>query len=161
MRWLMVGAGLVGAGLLLHLLEPVSVLQCRRDAPGPAACRISRSFYGVVPYERTEIAGAAALAADDERLGRADPQAVSCTALAVLDGQGDSTAFACLRDAEEVDRARRFFAPRSTDRELRIRHAERLVLATSGAFTIAGVLVLAAAALRARSTGARGSRSRP
>jgi hypothetical protein len=140
-RRLMAGAGLVGGGLLLHLLEPVSTLECRRRAPGPADCRIERSFYGAVPYERTRIPAAGALATDDERLGRADPEAVSCTALAVLDGAGDTFAFACMRDAAGIERARRYFAPGSPDHELRLRHSERLVLAVSGAFVAAGVVL--------------------
>ena len=141
MKKLVGGAALVGCGLLLHLIEPVSTLECRRDAPGPAACSIARSFYGAIPWERAGIA-AAAVAADDERLGRADPEAVTCTALTLLDAQGDSEPFACLRDAAAVARARAYFAPGSADRELRLRHSEGLVLAVSGAFTIAGALLL-------------------
>ncbi len=147
MKRLVAGAALVGCGLLLHLIEPVSALDCRRDAPGPAACTISRSFYGAIPWERTGIA-AAAVAADDERLGRADPEAVTCTGVTLLDTQGDSAPFACLRDAAAVARARAYFAVGSADRELRLRHSEGLVLAVSGAFTIAGALLLATAPFR-------------
>ena len=138
------GAALMGAGLLLHLIEPVSEMECRRRGAGPAECLIRRGFFGVLPYERAEIPSAATLTADDARLGRADPDAVTCTSLAVLDAQGDATPFACVKDAAAVDRARRFFAAGSADPELRIRHSERLVLGISGAFVTAGVLALVA-----------------
>jgi hypothetical protein len=125
----------------------VAVLECRRASPGPAACRIARGFYGLVPFAREDVAGAAALAAEEARLGRADPDAVTCTALAVLDGEGDATPFACVRDSRAVDRARAFFAAGSPQRELRVRHSERAVTLTSAAFALAGLAVAAAGAL--------------
>ena len=148
MRWLAAGAALVVCGLLLHLIEPVATLECRRAVPGPAQCRISRGFFGLVAYERTEMPAAAALAAEDARLGRADPDAVTCTALSVMNAEGDEAEFACVRDARAVARARSFFASGSSDRELRLRHFERAVVAVSAAFAIAGILVALAGGLR-------------
>ena len=148
MRMLAAGVALVGCGLLLPLIEPVAVLDCRRAAPGPAECRIARGFYGLVPFAAGDVAGAAALAAEEARLGRADPDAVTCTSLALLDGEGDATPFACVRDARAVARARAFFAAGSADRELRVRHSERAVVAVSSAFTLAGLGVAAAGAFR-------------
>ena len=147
MRTLAAGAALVGCGLLLHLIEPVATLECRRAAPGPAQCRIARGFYGIVPFSATDVGSAAALAAEEARLGRADPDAVTCTSLTLLDAVGDATPFACVRDARAVDRARAFFAAGSPERELRVRHSERAVVAASAAFTLAGLATAAAGAL--------------
>ena len=148
MRTAAAGVALVGCGLLLHLVEPVATLGCRRAAPGPAECRIARGFYGLVPFAAADVPQAAALAAEQARLGRADPDAVTCTALALLDAEGDATPFACVRDARAVARARAFFAAGSADRELRVRHSERAVVAVSAAFTLAGLAVAAAGAFK-------------
>src|SRR5688572_30062674 len=144
MKLLLAGMALAGCGLLLHLIEPVSTLECRRAAAGPPFCAITRGFFGAVAYERQEVNAAAALAAEDARLGRADPDAVTCTALSVLDGEGDATPFACVRDAAEVDRARRFFAAGSAEGALRIRHSQPVVVAVSAAFAAAGLVALLA-----------------
>jgi hypothetical protein len=149
MRMLAAGAALVACGMLLHLIEPVATLECRRAAPGPAQCRIARGFYGLVPFAVADVPQAAALAAEEARLGRADPDAVTCTSLALLDGEGDATPFACVRDPRAAARARAFFAAGSPERELRVRHAERAVVAVSAAFALAGLAVAAAGAAQA------------
>jgi hypothetical protein len=147
MRRLAAGAFLIGAGLLLHLIEPVSRLDCGRGAPGPAQCVIARSWFGVLPYAREEVQ-AAALVAEPRRASRVRPEAVTCTALALMDGAGDATEFACLRDEAALSRARAFFADGSADRTLDVRYSETLVVVVAGAFVAAGMLVLGAAALR-------------
>ncbi len=73
---------------------------------------------------------------------------MTCTALSLMDGEGDETEFACLRDAGAVARAQRFFADGSNERALHVHYSERLVLAVSGGFTLAGILVLAMAVVR-------------
>jgi hypothetical protein len=138
----LVGGVLIASGLALHLIEPVSRLACARDAPGPAQCTIRRTFFHVLPYEITTMPSVAALVAEPRRLGKVDPQAVTCTALSLMDGAGDATDFACLRDAEAVARAQAFFADGSTERALHVHYSERLVLAVSGGFTLAGLLTL-------------------
>jgi hypothetical protein len=161
------GGALIAFGLALHLIEPVSRMECAREAPGPAQCTIRRTFFHVLPFETTTLPAVAALVAEPERQGRVDPQAVTCTALSLMDGEGDATRFACVRDAGAVGRAQRFFASGSDDRELHVHYSERLVLAVSGGFTLAGVIVVlwALARRRARVTAAppagRESRSRP
>jgi hypothetical protein len=92
----------------------------------------------------------AALVAEPRRLGKVDPEAVTCTALALMDGAGDETDFSCLRDAEAVGRAQRFFADGSSERALHVHYSERLVLAVSGGFMLAGILVLSTAFRRTR-----------
>ena len=144
MRMLAGGAALVGCGLLLHLVEPVATLECRRAVPGPAECRIARGFFGLVALARDDVAGAAALAAEEARLGRADPDAVTCTSLTLLDAEGDATPFACVADRAAVARARSFFAPGSTGGELRVRHSEPVVVAAGAALVAAGVGALLA-----------------
>lgn len=133
---------LLAFGLALHLIEPVSRLECVREAPGPAECTVRRTFFHVLPYQITKLPAVAALVAEPRRLGKVDPQAVTCTAVSLMDGAGDATEFACLRDAEAVGRAQRFFADGSTERALHLHYWERLVLAVSGGFTLAGLLVL-------------------
>jgi hypothetical protein len=167
-RRLRIGGVLIAFGLALHLIEPVSRLECAREAPGPAQCTIRRTFFHVLPYETTKLPSVAALVAEPERQGKVDPQAVTCTGLSLMDGEGDATRFACLRDAEAVGRAQRFFAVGSDERALRIHYSERLVLAVSGGFALAGLLVLLWAGARRRVTPAPaalpagpGSRSRP
>jgi hypothetical protein len=153
-RRLRIGGVLIAFGLALHLIEPVSRLECAREAPGPAECTIRKTFFHVLPYQTTKLLSVAALVAEPERLGTVDPQAVTCTSLSLMDGQGDATRFACLRDADAVGRAQRFFAEGSNERALRIHYSERLVLAVSGGFTLAGLLALLwAAAGRRRSEG--------
>lgn len=144
MKLLLAGAALVGCGLLLHLIEPVSTLDCRRGAAGAPACAITRALFGAVVIEREDVPAVSALAAEDARLGRADPDAVTCTALAVLDAEGDATPFACVRDAAAVDRARRFFALGSAEGALHLRHSEGLVVAVSAVFAAAGVVAFLA-----------------
>lgn len=164
---LIVGGVLMASGLALHLIEPVSRLECARERPGPAQCAIRRTFFHVLPFEATKLPGTAALVAEPRRAGRVDPNAVTCTALSLMDGDGDETEFACVRDAAAVARAQRFFADGSADRELHVHYSERLVVGVSAAFTAAGLLVLLwAAARRARPVTAapaagRESRSRP
>jgi len=151
-RRLRFGGVLIAFGLALHLIEPVSRLECARAAPGPAACTIRRTFFHVLPYETTTLPSVAALVAEPERQGTVDPMAVTCTSLSLMDGEGDATRFACLRDAEAVGRAQRFFADGSNERALHVHYWERLVLAVSGGFTLAGLLALLwAAAGRRRS----------
>jgi hypothetical protein len=147
---LVVGGVLIAFGLALHLIEPVSRLECARQAPGPAACIIRRTFFHVLPYETTALPTVAALVVEPRRLGKADPEAVTCTALALMDGAGDETEFSCLRDADAVARAQRFFAEGSSERALHVHYSERLVLGVSGAFTLAGLLVPLGAAARRR-----------
>lgn len=156
-----VGAVLIVSGLALHLIEPVSTLECARQAPGPAPCTIRRTFFHVVPYESTKLPAVAALVAEPERLGKADPQAVTCTSLSLMDGEGDAARFACLTDGEAVGRAQRFFADGSSDRELRLAYSERLVIAVSGAFMLAGLLALLWAAAGLRPSPAHPLRRRP
>lgn len=152
MSWPVAGGVLVTAGVALHFLEPVSALECARAAPGPAACTIRRSLFHVVPYQSARLPAVAALIAEPERLGKVDPQAVTCTSLSLMDGDGDATRFVCLPDAESVARAQRFFADGSTERGLRLSYSEPLVLAVSGAFTLAGLVALLwGAAFRRRS----------
>jgi hypothetical protein len=136
------GAVLIAGGLALHLIEPVSRLECARGAPGPAQCTIRRTFFHVLPYESTTLPAVAALVAEPRRLGKVDPQAVTCTALSLMDGAGDETEFACLRDTGAVARAQRFFLDGSTERALHLHYSERLVLAVSGGFMLTGLLVL-------------------
>jgi len=136
------GVVLIAAGVALHFIEPVSTLQCARTVAGPAPCTIRRTFFHFVPYQATRLPAVAALVAEPERLGRADPQAVTCTALSLMDGEGDATRFACVTDADAVSRAQRFFADGSADRDLRIGYSERLVVAVSSAFTLAGLIAL-------------------
>ena len=133
---------LIAFGLALHLIEPVSKLECAREAPGPAPCTIRRTFFHLLPYQTTKLPSVAALVAEPRRAGKVDPQAVTCTALSLMDGDGDSTEFACLRDAEAVGRAQRFFVDGSNERALHVHYSERLVLAVSGGFTLAGLLAL-------------------
>lgn len=133
---------LIAFGLALHLIEPVSRLECVREAPGPAQCTIRRTFFHVLPYETTKLPSVAALVTEPRHAGKVDPQAVTCTALALMDGDGDATEFACLRDPEPVGRAQRFFADGSYERALHVHYAERLVLAVSGGFTLAGLVTL-------------------
>lgn len=143
---------LLASGLALHLIEPVSTLECARAVPGPAACTVRRTFFHVLPYEVTRLPPVAALVAEPRRAGKVDPQAVTCTELSLLDGEGDATRFACVRDADAVARAQRFFADGSTERELRLSYSERLVLLASGAFAVGGLVTLLwAAAVRPRS----------
>lgn len=142
MRRRAAGIVLIASGLALHLIEPVSTLECARATPGPAQCTIRRAFFHVVPYQWTRLPAVAALVAEPERLGTADPQAVTCTSLSLMDGEGDATRFACLRDGDAVARAQRYFADGSGERDLRLAYSERLVLAVSGAFTLAGLLAL-------------------
>ena len=151
MRTILAGAAVAGCGLALHLVEPVSRLACARATPGPAECTIARSFYGFVPYERTTVQ-AAALVAEPRRLGRVDPEAVSCTSLALMDGAGETTEFACVKNADAVARAQRFFADGSGERELGIRHGENLVTWISGVL-VAGGILLGAFGARRRRTG--------
>jgi hypothetical protein len=139
---LVVGGVLIAFGLALHLIEPVSRLECAREAPGPAACTIQRTFFHVLPYETTTLPSVAALVAEPRRLGKVDPEAVTCTALSLMDDAGDATEFSCLRDAEAVGRAQRFFADGSSERALHVHYSERLVLAVSGGFTLAGLVTL-------------------
>jgi hypothetical protein len=153
MRRVLAGGVLVGCGLALHLVEPVSALECRRDVPGPARCTIAQSFFGIVPYGRASVQ-AAALVVEARRLGRVDPEAVSCTALSLMDGAGETTDYACVKDAAAVAAAQRFFAEGSTERALDVRQSETLVLAVSGALVLAGLL-LAASGFRPRPTAAR------
>ena len=141
-RWLRFGGVLIAFGLALHWIEPVSRLECARETPGPAECTIRRTFFDVLPYQTTKLPAVAALVAEPRRLGKVDPQAVTCTAVSLMDGAGDETEFACLRDAEAVARAQRFFADGSVERALHLLYWERLVVAVSGGFTLAGVLVL-------------------
>ena len=136
----LVGGVLVAFGLALHLLEPVSRLECVRETPGPAECTVRRTLFHVLPYETTKMPAVAALVAEPRRLGKVDPQAVSCTALSLMDGAGDETDFACLRDADAVARAQSFFADGSTERALHVHYSERLVVVVSGGFTLAGLL---------------------
>ena len=151
-RRLRIGGVLIVFGLALHLIEPVSRLECAREAPGPAQCTIRRTFFHVLPYETTKLPSVAALVAEPRHAGKVDPQAVTCTALSLMDGDGDATEFACLRDAEPVGRAQRFFADGSNERALHVHYSERLVLAVSGGFTLAGLSTLLwAAAARPRS----------
>jgi hypothetical protein len=150
MSWPVAGGVLLAAGVALHFLEPVSTLECARASPGPASCTIRRSLFHVVPYQSARMPSVAALVAEPERLGKVDPQAVTCTSLSLMDGDGDATRFVCLPDAESVARAQRFFADGSTERDLRLSYSEPLVLAVSGAFMLAGVLVLLWAAARRR-----------
>lgn len=138
----LVGGVLIAFGLALHLIEPVSRLECSRETPGPAECTIRRTFFHVLPYETTKLPSVAALVAEPARLGKVDPQAVTCTSLSLMDGEGDATRFACLEDAEAVGRAQRFFADGSNERALHVHYSERLVLAVSGGFTLAGLLAL-------------------
>ena len=147
----LVGGVLIACGLALHLIEPVSRLECAREVPGPAACTIRRTFFHVLPYQAETLPSVAALVAEPRRLGKTDLQAVTCTAVALMDGDGDATDFACLRDTDAVARAQRFFADGATGRALHVHYQERLVLAVSGAFTLAGVLTLLWAAARRRS----------
>lgn len=143
---------LIAFGLALHLIEPVSRLECARAAPGPAECTIRRTFFHVVPYEAKQLPSVAALVAEPRRAGKVDPQAVTCTALSLMDGEGDATEFACLRDAGAVARAQRFFADGSSEPALHVHYSERLVLAVSGGFTLAGLFTLLwAGAARRRS----------
>jgi hypothetical protein len=148
MRTLAAGAGLVAGGLLLHLIEPVATLECRRRAPGTAECRIARGFYGVIPFSGAEVPAAAALAAEEARLGRADPDAVTCTSFALLDPVGDATPFACVKDPRAVEEARAFFAPGSAQGELRVRHSQGAIVAASAAFTLAGLALAVAGAVQ-------------
>jgi len=141
-RKLLAGAVVTAFGLALHLIEPVSTVECARNAPGPAACTLRRTFFHAIPYERTDLASVAALVAEPERMSKADPQAVTCTALSLMDGEGDATPFACLKDADAVGRAQRFFADASSERALRLGYSEPLVVAVSGAFTLAGLLMV-------------------
>ncbi len=138
----LVGGVLIAFGLALHLIEPVSRLECAREAPGPAECTVRKTFFHVLPYETTKLPSVAALVAEPERLGKVDPQAVTCTSLSLMNGEGDATRFACLRNAEAVGRAQRFFADGSNERALRLHYSERLVLVVSGGFTLSGLLVL-------------------
>ena len=138
----LVGGVLIAFGLALHLIEPVSRLECARAAPGPAECTIRRTFFHVLPYQSTTLPSVAALVAEPRRLGKVDPAAVTCTALALMDGAGDETEFSCLRDAEAVGRAQRFFADGSSERALHVHYSEPLVLAVSGGFTLAGLFTL-------------------
>jgi hypothetical protein len=139
---LVVGGVLIAFGLALHLIEPVARLECTREAPGSAACTIRRTLFHVLPYETTTLPSVAALVAEPRRLGKVDPEAVTCTALSLMDGAGDETEFACLRDAEAVARAQRYFADGSNERALHVHYSERLVLAVSGGFTLAGLVML-------------------
>ena len=143
MKLLLAGAALIGGGLLFHLIEPVSTLDCRRAGDAAPACAITRGLFGA-DYARADVPAVAALAAEDARLGRADPAAVTCSSLALLDAEGDATPFACVRDAEAVERARRFFAAGSAEDALRVRHSEPVVVAVSAAFAVAGVVALLA-----------------
>jgi hypothetical protein len=136
------GGVIIACGLALHLIEPVSTLECSRGAPGPAACTIRRTFFHVLPYATTQVPAAAALIVEPERLGRTDPQAVTCTSLSLMDGQGDATPFACIHDTEALGRVQRFFADGSGEAALGVAYAEPLVLAVSGAVTLAGLLLL-------------------
>ena len=138
----LVGGVLIAFGLALHLIEPVSRLECARETPGPAECTVRRTFFHVLPYETTKLPSVAALVAEPERLGKVDPQAVTCTSLSLMDGDGDATRFACLPDAESVARAQRFFADGSNERALRVLYSERLVVAVSGGVTLAGLMML-------------------
>jgi hypothetical protein len=131
----------MACGLALHAIEPVSKLECARGAPGPAECTVRRTFFHVLPYGTTKLPRVAALVAEPERLGKVDPQAVTCTSLSLMDGEGDAMRFACLRDAEAVGRAQRFFADGANERTLHLHHSEPLVLAVSGGITLAGLLV--------------------
>ena len=133
---------LIAFGLALHLIEPVSRLECARETPGPAECAIRRTLFHVLPYQTTKLPSVAALVAEPRRAGKVDPQAVTCTALSLMDGEGDATDFACVRDAGAVARAQRFFADGSNERALHVHNSERLVLAVSGGFTLAGLLAL-------------------
>ena len=151
---LVAGGVLIAFGLALHLIEPVSRLECARQAPGPAECTIRRTFFHVVPYETTTLPAVAALVAEPRRLGKVDPEAVTCTALALMDGAGDETDFACLRDADAVASAQRFFADGSSERALHLHYSERLVLVASGGFMLAGLLVLLGAGARRRRSAA-------
>jgi len=139
---------MIAGGLALHLIEPVSTLECARDVPGPAACAIRRTFFHAIPWQATRLSAVAALVAEPERLGKTDPLAVTCTSLSLMDGEGDATRFACVKDAAAVDRAQRFFADSSADRELRVDYSEPLVLAASGFLTLAGLLTLASGLAR-------------
>jgi len=141
-RRLRIGGVLIAFGLALHLIEPVSRLECAREAPGPAACTIRRTFFHVLPYQTTALPQVAALVVEPERQGTVDPQAVTCTSLSLMNDAGDATRFACLRDAEAVGRAQRFFADGASERALHLHYSERLVLAVSGGFTLAGLLTL-------------------
>ena len=146
-RPVVAGLVLIAAGVALHFIEPVSTLECARAVPGPAQCTIRRSLFHVVPYQSTRLPAVAALVAEPERLGKADPQALTCTSLSLMDGDGEATRFACLPDAGAVARAQDFFAFDAAERELRLVYSEGLVLAVSGAFMLAGVLVLLWAAI--------------
>jgi hypothetical protein len=148
------GGVLIACGLALHLIEPVSILECSRPGPGPAACTIRRTFFHVLPYATTQVPGAAALVVEPERLGRADPQAVTCTSLSLMDDQGDATPFACLKDTEALGRVQRFFDHGSGESALRVACFEPLVLAVSGAVTLAGLLLLSWAAVGRRRSAA-------
>lgn len=141
-RKLRFGGVLIAFGLALHLIEPVSRLECARAAPGPAECSIRRTFFHVVPFETTRLPSVTTLVAEPRRAGKVDPQAVTCTALELMDGDGDATEFACVRDAGAVARAQRFFADGSDERALHVHYSERLVLAVSGAFALAGLVTL-------------------
>jgi len=144
MKLLLAGAALVACGLVMHLTEPVSTLDCRRAAGAPPACTVTRGLFGAVAFARQDVPAAAALAAEDARLGRANPDAVTCTELAVLDAEGDATPFACVGDRAAVDRARRFFAAGSAEGALHLRHSEPVVVAASAALAAAGVMTLLA-----------------
>jgi hypothetical protein len=144
MKLLLGGAVLLGCGLLMHLVEPVATLDCRRAPGAPPACTVTRRLFGAVTIERQDVPAAAALATEDARLGRADPDAVTCTHLAVLDPEGDATPFACVGDPAAVERARGFFAAGATERGLHLRHSEGLVVAASAALAAAGVGALLA-----------------
>ena len=141
-RKLRAGVVLLAFGLAIHLIEPVSRLECARERPGPAQCAIRRTLFHVLPYQTTRLPAVAALVAEPRRAGKVDPQAVTCTALELMDGEGDATEFACVRDPAAVARAQRFFADGSPDPALHVHYSERLVLAVSGGFMLAGVLVL-------------------
>jgi hypothetical protein len=141
-RRLRFGGVLIAFGLALHLLEPVSRLECARETPGPARCTIRRTLFHVLPFQATTLPSVTTLVAEPRRAGQVDPQAVTCTALSLMDGKGDETEFACLRDADAVARAQRFFADGSNERALHVHYSERLVLAVSGGFTLAGVVTL-------------------
>jgi hypothetical protein len=142
------GAVILAGGLALHLIEPVSSLDCAREVPGPAPCTIRRTFFHAIPLQTTRLPSVAALVAEPERLGNKDPLAVTCTSLSLMDGEGDATRFACVKDGDAVARAQRFFADGSPDRELRVGHSEAVVLAASGVFSLAGLLTLASGLAR-------------
>jgi len=60
MKLLLAGAALVACGLVMHLTEPVSTLDCRRAAGAPPACTVTRGLFGAVAFARQDVPAAAA-----------------------------------------------------------------------------------------------------